>query len=818
MRKRIHFWLILLLGAMTFGQSVNTISGRVSDASGSPVPGAEVLLQDRSAITRNSARTDAGGNFAFTGVEPGGYQVVVSSPGFEATQTPITVSAGPIETLNVTLAVGTVSTSVVVTATRSAEEADQQPASTSVVTTQDIQNRNVQMLDEALDLEPGLFDQRGKGAADTLASTFLRGFNGPNRTLVMLDGQPINDPFSGGVTWTSLPIDEVQSVEIVRGPFSSLYGGNAMGGVINVLTRPVSHRELDLYGEYGSYDTTRYSARYADRFWSKLSITLGYQRLQFGGYDSAPVEAYPSEGTGAVVTGAIPTLDAYGNQVFIVGNSGRNWANEHSYYVKGNYSFSGATVLNVEYIRQDYGYGYNMYNSYLKTASGATVDAGTYLANYAGTLQPLSILPSSFIQDDGNQHSHFITASLMHKFKADRILRFDGSYYDTPNNNYRTPDYLSNASGGTGTYTNTLARSFHGNAQYNQTFGRQTIVVGSEARQDYASNPSYALSNWTLPDTLGAQTSAAIGRSINEAVYVQDEIGLTEHLHLVAGGRYEYWSTYDGQTNGFSSDAPLTNYPNRSVNSFTGKIGGTYGLPKSWTMRASMGTAFRNPDIYELYSTFSFFGTTYGASPHLSPERDRSFEFGVHKRFGTRTEVDADFYQNNISDLIYREADLAVDPSGNYLVNVNAAKGRTRGVESSLRAQLLSWLTIRSSYTYTNAIITDNPAEPYSVGKRVPNIPVNMFGSQLLGQHKKWIASLTGRYAGATYSTDDNSDVIKGVPGAYDAFFLLNANLSYQLTKHIQLFATGENLLDRHYYIYYLAPGREVFGGAHLKF
>jgi iron complex outermembrane recepter protein len=518
------------------------------------------------------------------------------------------------------------------------------------------------------------------------------------------------------------------------------------------------------------------------------------------------------------VTGAIPTLDPYGNQVFIIGNGGRNWANQHSYSAKGEYSFTDATVLNVEYIRQDFAYGYNMYNSYLKDASGATVDTGTFLANYAGTLQPISILPSSFLQDDGNQHSHFISASLIHKFRSDQTLRIDGSYFDTPNNNYRTPGFFSDAGSGPGTYSNTIARSLHGNVQYNQTFHRQTITVGSEARHDFASNPSYALSNWTLPDTLGAQTSAAIGHSVNAAVYVQDEVSLTERLHLVAGGRYEYWQTYNGQTNGYSPDAPLTYYPNRSVNSFNGKIGGTYGLPGGWTMRASIGTAFRNPTIYELYTTYSLFGMTFGANPYLSPERDRSFEFGVHKRLGSRAEFDADFYQNNISNLIYLEADLALDPTGNFLTNVNAAQGRTRGVEASLRTQLLSWLMFRTNYTYTDAIITSNPDEPDSVGKLVPNIPVNMYNAQLLAQYKKWTGSLTGRYAGATYSTDNNSDVIKGVPEAYDAFFLLNANLGYQITKHVQVFATGDNLLDRRYYIFYLAPGRQVFGGVRLKF
>jgi iron complex outermembrane recepter protein len=97
-------------------------------------------------------------------------------------------------------------TSIEVTATRSQEEEDQSQASTSVVTLQDIEGRNVQTLDESLDALSGLYVQRGKGPADTLASAMLRGFNGRNRTLVLLDGEPINESFYGQVPWNIIPL------------------------------------------------------------------------------------------------------------------------------------------------------------------------------------------------------------------------------------------------------------------------------------------------------------------------------------------------------------------------------------------------------------------------------------------------------------------------------------------------------------------------------------------------------------------------------------------------------------------------------------
>jgi iron complex outermembrane recepter protein len=794
-----------------------TVSGTVVDSSGAAVAGASLAIQSSAGGIRKTIVADAGGNFEFSEITSGGYTLSASSAGFESKEVTVTVGAGPIAPLRISLSVSGIATDVVVTASRSEEDAEKQPVSASVVNLQDIQTRNVQLLDEGLDSVPGLYVQRNKGAADGEASVYLRGFNGPNRTLVLLDGQPINDAFFGNVSWSSLPIDEVQSIEVVRGPFSSLYGGDALGGVVNVLTRPISRRELDLFGEYGSYNTKRYSARYSDRLFGKLGISVGYQRLQFGGYATNPVETYAGEGTGPIITGAIPTLDPYGNQAFVIGNSGRNWANQRSYFVKGDYAFTGSTLLRIEYLRQSYASGNNMYQSFLRTASGAVADNGTFLASYNGVLEPIFVAPALYIQTPLSEYSHFITASLFHKFTSGASLEFDGGYYSTPNYNYRTPDFFSTASGGTGQYSKTDMRNFHGNLQYHRNIGRQTLVAGTEARHGAASNPNYEMSDWLQTNTIGQQTYLASGSDFNEAVYAQDEINLSDRLHLVAGGRYEYWRTYDGLVNGYSADLPLTTYPSRSANSLTGKIGATYGLSHDWTLRASAGSAFRNPTVYELYATFDLFGTIYAGNPLLKPEHDRSWEAGVHKRFGAKADFDAVFYQNNISQLIYSQTDYQIDPTGNYFLKMNAGQGRTRGVEAVVRAQILSWLMFRGSYTYTDALITENPAEPDTVGKRVPNIPVQMGSGQMIARRGKWTGSLTGRYAGATFETDNNIDTTKGVPGAFDPFFLLNANLGYQATRQLQIIATADNLLDRQYYQYYLAPGRTVYLGFRFR-
>jgi iron complex outermembrane receptor protein len=185
--------------------------------------------------------------------------------------------------------------SVTVTATRGELPTDQAPVSLSIVTSRQMASRRIQLLDQALNTAPGLFAFRGKGVQDTNAGIGMRGFagrgSGQARFLVLAGGQPLNDSYTGQVHWTLFPIEEVDRVEIVRGGFSSLYGGNAMGGVINILTKPVTRRQAELYGQLGSQSTVRYGARVAGRFRQRLGLSLAYDRLQSGGYPTQRSES-----------------------------------------------------------------------------------------------------------------------------------------------------------------------------------------------------------------------------------------------------------------------------------------------------------------------------------------------------------------------------------------------------------------------------------------------------------------------------------------------------------------------------------------------
>ena len=140
---------------------------------------------------------------------------------------------------------------IVVTATRTAKEAASAPGNVKIVTKKDLKRKNVQTVDSALNALPGVFDRR-VNMMDTLSSVSLGGIPGQNRTLILQDGVPLNSAYTGDVSLTGMSTGNVEQIEVVQGPFSSLYGGYAMGGVVNILTKMPDKREFIVQSGYGT--------------------------------------------------------------------------------------------------------------------------------------------------------------------------------------------------------------------------------------------------------------------------------------------------------------------------------------------------------------------------------------------------------------------------------------------------------------------------------------------------------------------------------------------------------------------------------------
>lgn len=143
--------------------------------------------------------------------------------------------------------------SIVVTATLEEEEGAEVPATVTVIDRKEIEDRQEPSIADLLRTVPGV-DVARSGSPGKATSVFLRGANS-NQTLVLWNGVELNDPYFGGFDWSFLSTEGVERVEVVRGPFSALYGSHAIGGVVQVLTGGPPGARVTVEG--GSDDSLR---------------------------------------------------------------------------------------------------------------------------------------------------------------------------------------------------------------------------------------------------------------------------------------------------------------------------------------------------------------------------------------------------------------------------------------------------------------------------------------------------------------------------------------------------------------------------------
>ena len=166
---------------------------------------------------------------------------------------------------------------VIVSATRFDIPLDQSPASVSVIMSEDIEQKQIERVSDALREVPGLSVVQ-TGTPGQLTSVFTRGLNSAH-TQVLLDGIPINQGLAGQFDFANLTTDNIDRIEVVRGPQSTLYGPRALAGVIQIfIKRGDGTPGITLSGEGGSYDTFRESLQ-SDGKIDNFDYSLGMSRL-----------------------------------------------------------------------------------------------------------------------------------------------------------------------------------------------------------------------------------------------------------------------------------------------------------------------------------------------------------------------------------------------------------------------------------------------------------------------------------------------------------------------------------------------------------
>jgi len=699
---------------------------------------------------------------------------------------------------------------IVVTATRTEKELASAPGSVSVVTKDDMEKRNIKTVDEVLNTLPGVFNTRSKGLMDSGAGVTLRGIPSQKRTLVLMDGITLNNANVGGVRFGGMAVEDVERIEVVKGPFSSLYGGYAMGGVVNIITKMPEKREFTLKTGYGSSwdrgdamdDLRKFYLSYGDKFKDKFSLFVSYGYKAANGYP-ADFNVQSSKPT-AGITGWTQTTDNQGNTRYLIGDKGDNRWWDDNVTLKAGYDFSKTSKINLSFMRTRYEYNYDTPHTYLKNAAGNEVWS-------SGTVRESSFLSGLGVGIQNIYNMGYETQFSDVKAKVSiGVTEEEKSSFVTPGSTAATT-----LAGGPGKVSETPSKSYNADLQFTlPLFERHIITLGGSFRHGWADCKEHNLTNWK--DEISKTTLAyqSKGKDRTYALFVQDEIMVLNNLTAYIGFRQDWWKTYAGYVNQIGTAGYPKVYSSRDAAAFSPKAAVVYKPFYKTTFRTSIGKAFRPPTTSELYRTVTFSsGRTNAGNPDLKPETTTSWDAGIEQGLWKGAKIKATYFENYMKNLIYSKTVTAT-----LQENINAGKAESKGIELEAEQRFDKWLRLFANFTYNNTKIKENDAKPETVGKKLTYVPERMFNAGAEFEKGLFFASLTGRYVGKRYANDENTDTVSGVYTSYDPYFTADAKLSYKLTKNVIASFSVDNIFDRDYWGYSKAPGRSWFGEVTLRF
>lgn len=252
--RLVRFSVSLLSLVLFFSSTANaaTITGRVVDPDGRPVPGAAVLVIAPGQPLRTTT-TDGRGEFGIDADDGRRIEIRIALAGFRS-ESRIIDPAGPHGLGEIRLSVGAITEGVVVSAAQVEIPLSEASSSVTVITAAELEARQVRSVADALRSVPGL-TVASTGGLGAVTAVFPRGGES-NFTLVMVDDVPVN-AFGGEYDFANLSTENVERIEIVRGPQSALFGSNAIGAVVRVVTRRGGTPTVSGTFEAGGHDTFR---------------------------------------------------------------------------------------------------------------------------------------------------------------------------------------------------------------------------------------------------------------------------------------------------------------------------------------------------------------------------------------------------------------------------------------------------------------------------------------------------------------------------------------------------------------------------------
>ena len=698
--------ILLTLGGGT-GQSQEKssfeVNGVVRDGTGAPVRGAEVTLSNGS--FHASQLTDSDGRFHFGAVPAAAGTITVRNDGFANVQQSWNAHNQGSEPIQITLTPQALAEGITVTATRTGQRVSDTAASVTVLSREDLACSGGITLDDALGQVPGfmLFRRNGSLTANpTSLGVSLRGVgsSGASRALVISDGIPLTDPFGGWVYWDRVPSTSVSAIEVVEGGVSDLYGGNALGGVINIIPRHPHDSSLSFETFYGNEQTPSASVTASIRKGSWLTLVSG--------------EGFRTDGYIPVLSPLRGSIDApVASEHFA-----SQFTLERLFGERGRVFGSGSIF---EEARQN---GTPLQNNDTRIrqisvgADWQSPTAGAFkLRAYGG--------PENYDQS---------FSSVSADRNSERLTDIQ-----------RVPSYQAGLT-----------------SQWTRTVGaHQTLAAGFDGRQVRGSSDELLYTLGNISTAMGSGGRQRLWGLFGEDILrINARWLITGGARLDRWNNYDALSV----TRPLATPGTLqvTNFGERSEQAFSPRLSTLFRARENLILRASIYRAFRAPTLNELYRQFRQGNTLTLANNGLTAEQLTGAEAGAsYNAWRNRLSVRGTFFWSDISDPI-ANVTLSTTPSLTTQQRQNLGETRSRGAELDAEAHLTSTITLSGGMQYVDATVTSFSANNVLVGLFLPHVPRHDVNFQARYSRPRILtAALQGSFVGSAFDNDQNTLLLR---------------------------------------------------------
>lgn len=682
---------------------------------------------------------------------------------------------------------------------------------------EDLKNNSFITVEDGLKHVPSLVVRR-RYIGDANGVIGIRGTNmfQGTRSMVFADGMPLHyhlqTRWAGAPRWSLISPGEVDSMEVIYGPFSAEYSGNAMGGVVNIQSRVPESRRLVLEGglfsqQYEVFDQSndlfggKAFIAYEDKI-GDLALFTSYHRLQNDGQPQSQFRSSWSGKPSDLPAGAKIGKDEYGASKFYYGDSGPEKSRTELYKVKLHYDLDDIqlrSTLAYEERQRDL----QDHNSYLSDGS------------YSG---------SNF------QHRHQQRNSLLIGAGVSGLLGESDWVFDAFVSQFAILDDEE-----VRTARNPLAEDYQAqNASYR---GRLThyddtgwqimdVKVGTESlggddnqrlslgvhldsyELNLLADDYNAITGQQAADELDGNRATGRkdsgGKAATQAFFAQYGYNLNQMMDIALGLRYEHWQTKNGYLGAKSLDK-------RSDGGWSPKVSVGYFPSDTLTLRYSVARALRMPIVEELYRNDDKIdgGASFISDPSLSPE-DGVFHNLSLKQQWQNSQLTFNLFYDVVEDVIFNQ--VTTTDTGSVSTSLPVDEVTSKGMEVSYEYDTGGVWRFKGNASYINAEITRNRLNPAIEGKDFPRMPHWRVNLQLGYQVTNTIAlNLNSRYASNSHGDLDNKDTAKQVFGAQDGYLLLGAKLNWQVSEQARLSVGIDNLTDEAVYVHHPWPQRTFY-------